>query len=334
MRRLAPAVILFLVFALGGIAQAQTCAPPVVTLVGGANPTCAGQPVTLDAGSGWATYQWSPGGAATQMITDTPSVTTSYTVTTTDANGCTVTSQPLTVVVNGAAFGPPAIQGAPSDICPTGAGSAWIDVPSPDYASVSWTIQNGTLTGGSTSHTTSFTAGSNGQPVVLTVTVTDANGCPVLSSVTIPIRSLSAPVIHTYEADICPTGLGGASIESAPPGNGWGTVNWTIDHGTITGGNGTTNVTYTADASGQPAVLHVHVQEWGYCTADNNATIPIRSLSAPVIHTYEADICPTGLAGASIESAPPANALATLNCTIAHAPLTGGNGTQNVTYTA
>src|SRR5258708_8570769 len=68
---------------------------------------------------------------------------------------------------------------------------------------------------------------------------------------------------------------------------------WTIDHGTITGGNGTTNVTYTADASGQPVVLHVHVQDWGYCTADNSATIPIRSLSPPVIHTRAADLTPT-----------------------------------------
>src|SRR5436309_5614330 len=59
MRRIAPAVILFLVFVLTGIAQAQTCPPPVVMLVSGSNPACAGQPVTLDAGPGWTTYQWS-----------------------------------------------------------------------------------------------------------------------------------------------------------------------------------------------------------------------------------------------------------------------------------
>src|SRR5258708_14156398 len=128
MRRLAPAVILFLVFALGGIAQAQTCAPPVVTLVGGANPTCAGQPVTLDAGSGWATYQWSPGGATTQMISDTPSVTTSYTITTTDANGCTVTSQPLTVVVNASPPAPP-IHLMDTSISGAGSSSPYIDPP-------------------------------------------------------------------------------------------------------------------------------------------------------------------------------------------------------------
>src|SRR5229473_3956699 len=100
MRRLASAVILVLLFLPAGIAQAQTCPPPVVMLVGGTNPACAGQPVTLDAGPGWTTYQWSPGGATTRMISDNPSGTMTYTVTTTDANGCSVTSQPLTVAVS------------------------------------------------------------------------------------------------------------------------------------------------------------------------------------------------------------------------------------------
>ena len=131
MRRFALVLFFHLVCILPGVAVAQTCQPPVVMVVGGTNPSCTGQPVTLDAGSGWVTYQWSPGGATTRMISDSPSETMTYTVTTTDANGCSVTSQPLTVVVNSAAYVPPAIQGAPSDICPSGSGSAWIDTPSP-----------------------------------------------------------------------------------------------------------------------------------------------------------------------------------------------------------
>src|SRR5258708_33620384 len=129
MRRLAPAVIYCLVFVLAGISQAQTCTAPVVTLVGGANPTCSGQPVSLDAGSGWATYQWSPGGATTQMISDAPSLTTSYTVTTPDANGCTVSSQPLTVVVN-AAPATPSIHLQDANICAAGSSSAYLSPPS------------------------------------------------------------------------------------------------------------------------------------------------------------------------------------------------------------
>src|SRR3954469_1161125 len=152
MRRIAPAVILFLVFVLPGLAQAQTCPQPVVMLVGGSNPACAGQPVTLDAGPGWTTYLWSPGGATTRMITVAPASTTPYSVTTTDANGCSITSEPMTVVVNTAAYAPPTIQGAPADICPSGSGSAWIDFPSPDYTTIAWTIQHGTIPTGAASH--------------------------------------------------------------------------------------------------------------------------------------------------------------------------------------
>src|SRR5258706_14901116 len=207
MRRFATAVILFLAFVLPGITEAQTCPPPVVMLVSGANPACAGQAVTLDAGPGWTTYQWSPGGATTRTISDSPSSTVTYTVTTTDANGCSVTSQPLTVVVN-AAPATPTIQGAPSDICASGNGSAWTDIPSPDYTTVTWTVQHGTITAGASGHSVSFQADGSGLPVVVTVAVSDANGCPAQSSVAIPIRTISTPAVHTYEADVCPTGNG------------------------------------------------------------------------------------------------------------------------------
>src|SRR5438094_12446 len=100
MPRFMTRLILVVAIVLPRILEAQTCNPPVIIQVGGTKPVCAGQPVMLDAGAGWATYQWSPGGATTRMISDTPSVTMSYTVTTTDASGCSVTSQPLTVAVS------------------------------------------------------------------------------------------------------------------------------------------------------------------------------------------------------------------------------------------
>src|SRR5258708_30711506 len=136
MRRLTHAVILLLLVSLAGIADAQTCPPPVVMLVGGTNPACAGQPITLDAGPGWTTYQWSPGGATTRTISDSPSATMSYSVTTTDANGCSVTSQPLTVVVN-AAPAAPSIQLRETTLCGGGHG----------YASVTWAWPSAARTG-------------------------------------------------------------------------------------------------------------------------------------------------------------------------------------------
>lgn len=56
---------------------------PVIT---GPNITCAGSPVTLDAGDDFDTYLWSNGVSTQTMTTTVPG---SYTVTVTESNGCT-----------------------------------------------------------------------------------------------------------------------------------------------------------------------------------------------------------------------------------------------------
>ncbi|MEA2336458.1 MAG: large repetitive protein, partial [Thermoanaerobaculia bacterium] len=332
MRRVAPAVILFLVCLLPGIAQAQSCPQPVVMLVGGTNPACAGQPVTLDAGPGWATYQWSPGGATTRMITVAPSATMSYSVTTTDGNGCSVTSQPMTVVVNSASYTPPAIQGAPANICPNGSGSAWIDIPSPDYATMAWTIQHGTILGGEASHSVSFNADSSAQPVVLTVTVADANGCPAQSSVTIPILTIAPPSVHTFEADVCPNGSGQVYVDG-PASGSWSAITWTIEHGSLPYGNSSTSTSFTADGSGLPVVLHVSVRDYGLCEAQNSITIPIRTIPAPAIHTFEADVCPNG-SGQVYVDGPASGGWSSISWTIEHGTLPYGSSSMSTSFTA
>jgi Leucine-rich repeat (LRR) protein len=74
---------------------------PVVALSAGANPSCAGQSVTLDAGPGYASYSWSNGVqviATSQTITVSPTETTTYSVTVT--GGCGSASTSYTVNVN------------------------------------------------------------------------------------------------------------------------------------------------------------------------------------------------------------------------------------------
>ncbi len=58
---------------------------PTIT---GPTETCEGQSVTLDAGAGYASYLWSPGGQTTRTITVSPSSTTTFSVTVSDSNGC------------------------------------------------------------------------------------------------------------------------------------------------------------------------------------------------------------------------------------------------------
>ncbi|MBI4929556.1 MAG: gliding motility-associated C-terminal domain-containing protein [Bacteroidetes bacterium] len=68
--------------------------------IGGTNPICVGQTTTLTA-SGGTSFSWWNNGSTSNPLTDNPTSTTTYTVTATDANGCsdddvfTVTVNPL-----------------------------------------------------------------------------------------------------------------------------------------------------------------------------------------------------------------------------------------------
>ena len=59
---------------------------------------CPGDNATLN-GNGGVSYNWTPGGFNTASITQSPAVTTDYTLTVTDANGC-VNTDVATIVVN------------------------------------------------------------------------------------------------------------------------------------------------------------------------------------------------------------------------------------------
>jgi hypothetical protein len=72
--------------------------PPTVTIGGGGiDSTCTGTNFTYDAGAGFASYQWSDGSTAQMLRT---AVAGTYSVTVTDANGCTGSDTAELVVYN------------------------------------------------------------------------------------------------------------------------------------------------------------------------------------------------------------------------------------------
>src|SRR5436190_21327757 len=101
-----PRIVCAAVLCLVAVASfGQTCPTPIIVQISGSNPSCVSVPITLDSGSGWASYQWS-NGATTRTITDSPTATSTYTVTATDANGCSATSMPYQVSVYSVALPP------------------------------------------------------------------------------------------------------------------------------------------------------------------------------------------------------------------------------------
>ncbi|MBL8000542.1 MAG: gliding motility-associated C-terminal domain-containing protein [Flavobacteriales bacterium] len=144
--------------------------PPPAPTITGVLFNCGGAPTVLGVDSGYVSYAWSNGetGATTTVSTGT------YTVTVTDAEGCTGTSAPVNVLT---APAPDAFfTGSPSGAVFPGTAVLYTDGSNPNGAVITawdWSLA-GTLQGSGTTYATAFA-----QPGVypVTLTVTTADGC-------------------------------------------------------------------------------------------------------------------------------------------------------------
>lgn len=141
--------------------------PPTIS-AGSDQAVCSGQSVTLN-GTGGVSYAWDNG--VNNGSPFTPSATTTYTVTGTDADGCTNTDQ---VVVTVHTL-PSVNAGTDQSVCP----STPVTLNGSGATSYSW--DNGVTNG------TPFTPAST---TTYTVTGTDANGCVNTDQVTVTVNPL------------------------------------------------------------------------------------------------------------------------------------------------
>ena len=207
---------------------------------------CQGQSIALTANGG-TSYLWNTG-APTQSITvNTEAV---YTVTVTDANGCTDTESQLVKVnflpnigVNNASICP----GQSTTLTATG-GLSYVWSPA---------------TGLSSATGTTVTA-SPSTSTVYTVTGTGANGCTNTATAAVAVNAATTATITPATATtFC---QGGSVVLNANTGSGL-TYQWRLNGTNITGA---TTSSYTANASGSYTVV---VTNTSTCSATSTATV-------------------------------------------------------------
>ena len=201
----------------------------VVVVTVNTNPTptvtgsdfCEGFNTTLNAGAGFVAYNWSVGGFTTQQINILSAGT--YTVTVTDANGCSGTDD---ITINENTNPTPTITGV--NFC---AGTSTV-LDAGVYSSWAWSNSD-------VAQTSTITAGGT-----YTVTVTDANGCSGTDDIIITEYTNPTPIITG--SDFC---AGTSTVLDAGSYSSWVWSNSDVTQtSTITTG-GTYTVTVT-DANG------------------------------------------------------------------------------------
>jgi len=191
---------------------------PVVITLSPANPIivpagpitlCAPDSAQLDAGAGFATYQWLKDGADMPGVTSEKiwaSSSGAYSVRVTNDSGCSGTSVAVTVTINP----------LPAQPVITAVNNIMTATDASPVVSYQWSL-NGAILPGATSQTdTNNTGGS------YTVTVTDANGC---SNTSLPFSNSGSTVI-TLASGIAEPQSNSVSIplsvarsQDAPTGN-------------------------------------------------------------------------------------------------------------------
>ncbi len=338
--------------------------PPTVTITGSTS-SCAGVPITLDAGLGYATYLWNTG-ATTQTINVSPTSTTTYSVNVTDGNGCagsdshtvTVTANPTATITGptsmcaGASVTLDAGSGYASYLWNTGATTQTILVSPTSTTTYSVTVGNGSCTAGD-SHTVNVTAPpaatiTPGGPTTFcaggSVTLTASNGASWLWSNGATTQSIIVNAGGTFTVQVS---NGTCSATSSPltvtvnptpvvnitgPTATCGGASVTLDAGAgfaqYLWSTGATTQTITVTPS-STTTFSVTVTDGNNCTAADTHTVTVSSNPVAAINA-PAGICDNGQANASVS----AQSGASYTWTVGNGTLVGGQGTPAITFLA
>jgi hypothetical protein len=281
---------------------------PTVSATASNNTICAGASVSLT-GSGASTYNWMPGNLSGASVSDTPASSTTYTVTGTDANGCTNTGN-VSITVN--ALPSVAASASSNSIC---TGSS-VNLTGSGASTYNW--MPGSLSGSSVNDapTTSTT---------YTVTGTDANGCTNTANVSVTVNALPSVSASASSNSICT----GSSVNLT--GSGASTYNWMPGNlsGSSVNDSPSASTTYTVsgtDANGctntSTVAVTVNALPTVSATASNNTICAGSSVTLTGSGATTYNWMPGNLSGSPVSDTPSASTTYTVTGT-------DGNGCSN-----
>ena len=186
------------------------------------------------------------GSGAFTAVYSADNATGTDTVTLTVTGPCGTTTQTVQIVVCSPADTPNATITAPSSVCHDSTDNA-ASVPSAGAgATYAWTITNGTITGGNGTNAITFSAGPTG-PVQLSVTVTNASGCPAPGSASVTVTPALGISSLTATPSTIPGGTASTLSFTISDASSW-TLSGTLGN-SITPSTGTGSGTFTSNYS-------------------------------------------------------------------------------------
>ncbi len=239
------------------------CSPGPAPTIQASGPTtfCAGESVTLTASIGGATYLWSPGGDTTQAINVAASGSYSVTVTVT---GCAGTSPSTVVTVNPIPGAPIATNNGP--LCAGGNLQLGTGLVTGTY---SWSGPNGFSSTAQNPTIGSVTTAAAG---IYSVTVTVGSCTSPAGTTAVVVNPTPATPVITAPAS---TVAGTTGLMASVVPNAGSTWSWTIQNGSITAGQGTSQITFSAGSSGSVSLTVIETSAAGCASAQANVSIPL-----------------------------------------------------------
>ncbi len=192
---------------------------------------------------------------------------------------------------------------APTSV-PAGATGLVATVPAQSGVTYAWSIQGGTITSGSTSASVTFSAGAAG---TLTLTCVATNRVGSTSGQANVQVQAGAPAVPTITAPSSAT-VGQTGLSASVAAQTGVTYQWAVQNGTLTAGQGTRAITFTAGSAGT-LQLSCMVTNASSVSSSSNAAVTVAASTPVPVGIYGNGIGVDSLANTRV-GGPPASVAA------------------------